>query len=162
MQSPAKSFCGIQLFLSLAMIGCASQLETPPVTAQGNSKAPSPRSVQTQANKKKSSEISAVEMKDWECEISDEQRGDPVRFVEDAQQWSQLWTRWQPDKPVPFVDFKIFVVSVSIHDAGDPNRRGYTFFRNPDGTIRPRVISTCLGYQDTDRSKIQFHVLERN
>lgn len=162
MRSSAQSFGGIQLFLCLTLVGCVSYFESIPETTQRESEDNSSKPVQRQASEKKSSEIDAVLMPEWECEIPNAQLGNPDSCVENAEQWSQLWTRWQPGKAVPDVDFETSMVFVSVKDAGDPNSRGYTFFRCSDGTIRPEVISSCVGFDDTDRSRIQFHILERD
>ena len=162
MRSSGKSFGGIQLILCLTLAGCVSYLKTLSETAQRESEDHSSKPVQRQSEEKKESEIDAVLMPKWECEIPDALLGNPDSCVENADQWSQLWTRWQPGKAVPDVDFETSVVFVSVNDAGDKNSRGYTFFRKPDGTIRSEVLSTCVGFDDTDRSKIQFHILQRN
>lgn len=161
-RSPGKSLSDIPLILCLTLAACASLSESLSETARREPKDHSAKSVQRQVGENKSSEIDAVLMPEWRCEIPNALVGNPNPYVEDAEQWSQLWTRWQPGKAVPDVDFKNSAVFVSISDAGDPNHKSYTFFRNPDGTIRPEELSTLVGYDSTDRSAIQFHILERN
>lgn len=117
-------------------------------------------SEQPEANE--SRHVTADLMNDWEAVIDDSHHHKLVNPIRNARQLKQVWAICHPDKVVPDVDFDRNWVYLCASDAGDPNKRGMYFDRQADGTIRSQVITTLIGHEPTERTKVQFYVVQLN
>lgn len=153
-------FFGIDGILCLTLVGCTSAVELAMDKEDKQFERHTRESQQPEEDFPV--KIMATHREDWECVVPNTQVGEYPESIVSADQWTQLWTRWQPEKAIPDVDFKTSMVCVISRDAGDGNSWGVMFYREADGTITRQCLSTAMGYSPTDQTAIRFYLVPKH
>ncbi len=96
----------------------------------------------------------------WHGQVSKElgERGNFV--ITDKFIWSGVWRNWRPDELIPQVDFREYLVLVSVNS--DPNTIGTELTLDGRGNLTIKRHSTLVGYQWDDPSRgYEFALVRR-
>ena len=160
---PIAQLCSITVFVAcLGLPGCTTGWHATSEDHQVQAKSPEFDDSAKKHTDKKSRNLKANRMSEWDCEIHDSRQSELIGTIDNLTQLRQVWGVCHPDKQLPEVDFKMNVICLQMFDAADGNSHGSYFYREPDGSIHAETISTTKYCEPNENTKVQFYVVSRN
>ena len=83
-------------------------------------------------------------------------------FVATEGEWAAVWALVNPNEKQPAVDFTKHILLVSTQDAADPNKTNASVVKDKKGTAYVSVITTLIGFENSDKTIYRFHKVSRD